>query len=208
MPNDLVLLVADKNIEHSIAGLLTRPAALGIRVVEGRTFVHPRRAPGCLREAQDFLRPFHGNYAHGLVVFDRCGCGREHLSAEALATDVEQRLSVNGWDQRAKVVVLDPELEVWAFADPPRVASCLGWRRNDGDLRRWLERRGLWNRHEAKPRDPREAFERVLYHVQRPRSSATYRRLAETVDFRGCTDPAFAKFRAVLAGWFAAGAAP
>ena len=95
MPNDLVLLVADKNIEHSIAGLLTRPAALGIRVVEGRTFVHPRRDPGCLREEQDFLRPFHGNYAHGLVVFDRCGCGREHLSAEALATDVEQRLGIS-----------------------------------------------------------------------------------------------------------------
>jgi len=208
MPNDLVLLVADKNIEQTIAGLLSRPTALGITALDSKTFIHPRRDPGCVREAPDFLRPFHRNYGHALVVFDRFGCGRELLSADALAGDVEQRLSANGWEQRAKAVVLDPELEVWAFADLQCVARWLNWRRNDGDLRRWLHRRGLWETHEPKPRDPREAFERLLGQVQRPRSSATYRRLAETIDFRQCIDPAFEKFKSALVDWFAAKAPP
>jgi hypothetical protein len=47
MPTDLVLLVADKNIEHGLRGLLSRPQALGIRSVTSKTYVHPQRDPGC-----------------------------------------------------------------------------------------------------------------------------------------------------------------
>ena len=53
---DLVVLVADSNMEAVIGGLIgPRPSALGITSVTYDCFVHPRRDPGCLTGAGDFL---------------------------------------------------------------------------------------------------------------------------------------------------------
>jgi len=40
-PKDLVVLVADKNIEFAVKGLLSRPRALGVRPITSDFFVHP-----------------------------------------------------------------------------------------------------------------------------------------------------------------------
>lgn len=202
MPKDIVVLAADKNIDSAVRGLLSRPAALGIRPIQADTFVHPRHDPGCAREAHHFLRPFLGEYQHALVTFDRVGSGRESLSREELSEEVRSRISDHGWGERAAVIVLDPEIEVWVFAASPQVERCLGWPASKMRLRRWLEARGLWNRAEAKPRDPKAALERVLWEIKRPRSSAIYKCLGERVSFRDCTDPSFLRFRSVLANWF------
>ena len=42
---DLVVLVADKDMEHALKGLLGRPRALGIREIEADIRVHPRHDP-------------------------------------------------------------------------------------------------------------------------------------------------------------------
>lgn len=63
---DLVVLVADKNIEAVIVGLLGRPQSLGIRAISFDVFVHPRRDPGCLTGADDFLRSFYGDLARSV----------------------------------------------------------------------------------------------------------------------------------------------
>ena len=77
MPTELVLLVADKNIEYGMRGLLGRPQAIGIRPIDSKIYVHPHRDPGCARRAHEFLRQFADDYDHALVVFDRQGCGWE-----------------------------------------------------------------------------------------------------------------------------------
>jgi hypothetical protein len=110
--SDLVVLVPDKSIEAAILGILSRPEALGIRSVESKVFVHPDRDPGCLLRAHEFLRSMTARFAYGLVLFDRDGCGREGQDREALEEEVTRKLAAAGWDDRAAVIVIDPELEV------------------------------------------------------------------------------------------------
>jgi hypothetical protein len=200
-PRDLIVLVADKNTDYGLRGLLSRPQALGIRRVDAQILVHPRRDPGCRREAHDFLRPFVHDYRHALVMFDREGSGRD-ASRPALEDEVAARVRGSGWDVRADVIVLDPELEVWVFTPSPHVEHCLKWPGNRGRVRPWLERHGHWQHDHPKPRDPRDALERVLREIRRPRSSTLYQCLGARVSLRQCVDGAFQKLLATLRAWF------
>jgi hypothetical protein len=68
---DLVCLVADKNIEATIEGLLARDGrALGIRAIQVEVIVHPRRDPGCFHGATELLRGYRERAAHAVVVLD------------------------------------------------------------------------------------------------------------------------------------------
>lgn len=198
---DLILLVADSNTEYTIKGLLSRTKALGIRPVAFDVFRHPERDPGCLLRGPDYLRAFQSQYLHALVLLDREGSGRAQSSREALEGDLETRLAKD-WNQRASAVVLDPELEVWLWSDSPHVDTVLGWHGRSPDLRSWLVEAGLLTEGSAKPMRPKEAVEKALRLVSKPRSSALYRRLAELVSLRRCRDPAFHRFRGTLQGWF------
>ena len=100
MPIDLVLLVADKNIEYGMRGLLGRPEALGIRPIQFKIYVHPQHDPGCVARAQEFLRPFSSDYNHALVVFDHQGCGREELTPPHIADALRGRLTGGTREQR------------------------------------------------------------------------------------------------------------
>lgn len=208
MPNDsedrdLVLLVADANIEHTVKGLLSRPEAIGIRAVKFEVIKHVERDPGCLKSA-DLLRLYRGRYRHALVLFDREGSGRENSSREALEQDLERRLSPD-WGERARVVVLDPELEAWLWSDSPHVDAVLGWAGLTPSLRSWLVERNLLAAGAVKPRRPKEAAERALRQVRKPRSSALYGELARKVSFQRCEDPSFRRMLEILRGWFPRG---
>lgn len=200
MPGDLVLLVADKNIDHGLKALLTRPQSLSIRNITLETYVHPRRDPGCARDAHSFLRPLVNEFAHALVVFDHEGSGFEDRTSGQLSAEVSARVATD-WGNRAEVIVLEPELENWVFADSPHVEDCLGWKR-EMPLRVWLKKQGLWIEGEAKPRHPKDAMEAALRITRRPRSSAIYDCLGRKVNTRHCKDLAFLKFKRVLGEWF------
>lgn len=199
---DLVILVADKNMQATANGILSRPKALGIRNIRWQSHVHPERDPGCFLRGHDFLRPMAKRYAHCLLMFDRHGCGQEGKSREELERNVETKLSQSGWQDRGAAIVLDPELEVWVWSDSPEVARCLGWESRQPCLREWLGGKGLWASDTTKPSDPKNATDLALLEVRKPRSSAIYARLAETVSFNRCADPAFSKFKETLRGWF------
>jgi len=72
-PKDLIVLVADKNMETTLAGLLERSRSLGVAPITCDLFVHPHRDPGCLNEGDDFLRALTGAYRYALVLFDHQG---------------------------------------------------------------------------------------------------------------------------------------
>jgi hypothetical protein len=154
MSTDLVLLVADKNIEHGVRGLLARPLALGIHPIRSKFYVHPQRDPACARKSHEFLRQFSGDYDRALVVFDHQGCGLENRPPTKLEADVRQLLSANGWEGRADAVVIAPELETWVFSASPQVETCLAWA-GPTRLRQWLEGQGLWLQQHPKPEDPK-----------------------------------------------------
>jgi hypothetical protein len=205
---DLVVLVADKNMEAALRGMLGRASALGIHNVEFDIFVHPRRDPGCAREAHLFLRPLAADYRHALVVLDHQGSGREHVTPTALAEEVTQQLALAGWGNRAIAVAIAPELEVWVWSPSPHVADCLGWGGRRPDLHTWLAATGYWREGEPKPRAPKEALEAALREIRQPRSSALYAELATRVSLRGHTEPAFVALAQALQTWFPAGSQP
>ncbi len=202
---DLVLLVPDKHIEYTLKGVLTRNQALGIRQIEFDCFAHPEHDPGCFRASESFLRPFINRYGYALVLFDREGCGKEQLSREAIEQDVETRLSQSGWHERAKTIVLDPEIEIWVWSDSPHVDKVLGWEGKQPDLRTWLQRQKFLSLDQPKPERPKEAMQAALRQSSKSQSSALFLQLAEKVSFNRCTDPAFLKLKNTLQHWFAAG---
>lgn len=201
---DLAVLVADKNTEATLRSLLSRPTALGIRPVAFDTFVHPRRDPGCANEAHLFLQPFAGTYRHALVVLDHEGSGKDGILPATLAEQMTRMLDEHGWLDRARAVVIAPELEVWVWNPSPHVAACIGWGERQPDLRSWLESTGRWPGDRAKPPRPKEALEAALREIRRPRSSAIYAELATKVSLRGHSEPAFVTLTGALQSWFAA----
>lgn len=203
-PKDLIVLVADKNQEYALHGLLNRAADLGIRVINYECKVHPHHDPGCLREAPDFLGAFLRRFRYAAVLLDHEGSGREQVRPEDLETGLEDLLRRNGWDDRACAVVIEPELETWVFHDLPVVEKILGWSRNDCSLRDWSEERGLWAPGRVKPSRPKETLEEALRFLWKPRSSAIYRDIAASADLRRCADRAFRKFVDSLRSWFSA----
>jgi hypothetical protein len=105
---DLVILVADSNMEQSLRGLLSRRESLRIRPIDSEIFVHPRRDPGCLHEAPEFLRSLFRQYSKALVIFDHEGSGGETTSAAQWEETLTARLHASGWDDRAEVLILEP----------------------------------------------------------------------------------------------------
>ena len=204
---DLICLVADGNMRQAVLGLLSRPRSLGCRPIQEKglqVFVHPEHDPGCFHRSVEFLRPWTGRAHHALVLFDHQGSGQEHASREALEAQLEKRLGRSGWGDRAAVVVIDPELEVWLWSRSPHVEEQLGWSGASPSLDTWLADSGFLPPEALKPAPPKEALEEALRLARRPRSSSIYRALAERVSTKRCSDHAFLKLKATLAGWFPA----
>lgn len=201
-PKDLIVLVADKDMDGTISGLLGRPRSLGIRDISLDIQVHPERDPGCRGQAHLFLKPFPTLYSHALVLFDREGCGQEGYSRSELEEQGEKRLADFGWGERAALVVFDPELEILVWSDSPHVARVLGWDEGSASLRKHLATKNFFQGGEPKPSRPKEAMEEALRASRLPRSSALYGKLAQKVSFNRCQDDAFLKFKATLQGWF------
>lgn len=199
-----VILVADKNMEQAVAGVCSRPDAIGVSAFGHRIVVHPNRDPGCLLEGVEFLSMFQSQFAHALIMFDRIGCGRESQSRDQLEQELERGLSISGWETRAAAVVIDPELEAWVWSDSPHVDRILGWEGRQPTLRQWLMSRRWLAADATKPLKPKEAMEDALHAVRIPRSAALYRQLAQTVSLARCSDASFLKFKTTLQTWFAA----
>jgi hypothetical protein len=204
-PHDLVVLAADKDTEHTLRALLGRSRAMEIRAVSHDIKVHPNRDPGCIH-ADEFLRSFSRQFHHALVVFDREGCGVESSTREEIEGEVERRLRISGWDDRAAVVVLDPEIECWVWSESPHVDTALGWEKRVPPLRTWLMNKGLLRDGERKPGRPKEAMRAALREARIPPSASLFEQLASRVNTTRCVDPAFAKLRRVLNAWFPAAA--
>ena len=199
---DLVILAADKDLEHALKGLLGRPEALGIRPIEADIFVEPEHDPACALRGVDFLANLSEQYGHGLLIFDHKGSGREATPPRDLQAGLNEALATSGWDERARTVVLSPELETWVWSDSPHVDVVTGWRNRSRKLRLWLIEQNYLQEGEIKPRRPKEAFAAALREAQKPRSASLYQQIAEKVSLRRCTDTAFLELRRLLSDWF------
>ena len=202
------MLVPDADIEQTIRGLFERVDARGIRSLDWSVMRHPERDPGCRAHAVQLLRPYLGSHHRALVVFDRDGCGSDKPREEIQKT-VEDELFRNGWRGRAKVIVIEPELEAWLWNGSSLVAEELGWGNDYPGMRRYLASANLWSANARKPPDPKKAVSeaRRVAPVRRRarRSPAQFRRLASqvaSVALANCQDPAFGELIETLQEWF------
>jgi hypothetical protein len=199
---DLVILAADKDLEFSLKGLLGRPEALGICPVNADIYVEPDHDPACALRGVEFLRNFQDQYRYALLMFDHEGSGKETAARKAIQAELNSALTVSGWGDRAEVIVLEPELEAWVWSDSLHVDDVAGWKDRDPKLRPWLVEQGWLNEGETKPSRPKEAFEAALRAARKPRSASLYKKLADNVGVRRCTDVSFGEFVAILRKWF------
>jgi len=200
---DLVVVVADKDMEQTMNGLLARPQSIHIRSVTCKIHPHPAHDAGCRTGGVAFLRAFCNQYEHALLMFDREGSGWENREASDIENGLEKQLAKNGWqDDRAAVIVLDPELEIWVWSDSPEVDRIMGWSGRIPALRDWLVDEGFLDTREGKPGRPKESFRAALKEKRKQPSAALFKQMAESVSFRRCTDRAFQKLTAKLREWF------
>ncbi len=199
---DLVVLVADKDMEQALKGLLVRPEALNIRAIRADIFVHPQHDPACAQHGVAFLSRFAEQYHYGLLMFDHEGSGREPIPIQELQAKLNHKFQDSPWTDRARVIILSPELETWVWADSPHVDDVIGWKGKTPTLRQWLIAQGWLQQGQAKPDRPKEAFEAALRETRTPRSSSLYQQIANSVSLRRCQDTSFLEFQNILRNWF------
>ena len=201
---DLFCLVADRNMEAAVSGLLGRPKSLGIREIQYYVRVHGFRDPGCFHKPHDVLKLFRSNARQAIVMLDQAWDGVPCDSSEETEESLRQRLRMAGMSAWACPIVIEPELEAWVFSGSPHVESILGWSNRSPRLRDALEARGLWKAGDAKPQDPKAAMEWALSEVRVNRTSKIYGTLAQRVSTSNCTDRSFRRLRRLLRQWFPA----
>jgi hypothetical protein len=199
---DLLLLVPGNDDREAVTGILERRESLGVRPIAFRTIVHPNRDPGCFKTAPAMLQAHVRTTRQAIVIFDHLGSGQESRTPEELETDLGRRLDASGWKDRAEVIVIRPELEVWIWSDSPRVDEALGWRGRRPGLRRWLKDEGLWPEDAPKPPRPQICYEKALEEANLPESSAIFAKLARTVGLDRCRDRVFLRLKEILRQWF------
>ncbi len=210
--NDLLFLVADKNMAEAVAGLLERDQVH--RVIGCRPFGFDSRRdikvaagqndPGLYVRANELLRPLAPDYRRAVVIVD------EEWEGSPGADVIEQQLRVHladaGWSSDAALaLVVRPEADVWLWSESPHSATALGWP-SWTELRPALEGAGWIAPGQTKPERPKEAAEWALRHCGRraPRSAALYRQVASKVSVKGCQDIALAQLLKALRAWFPA----
>ena len=201
MNRDLAVVAADKSMAEALRGMLSRPEAIGMRRIQPPTIVeHPNRDPGVWKTGHELLAVYAHDHTHGLILLDHAWDGNPHDSPADLAQEIETDCR-RVWEDRARCIVIAPELEAWVWSRSPHVAEVLKWDDNQ-TLRAWLHSQGLWEEGQIKPADPKDAYHAALREKRMPPSAALFRKLAETVSLSSCQDPAFARLLKTLRTWF------
>jgi hypothetical protein len=208
--NDLLFLVADRNMAEAVAGLLDRDQVHRVIGCEPFDFDSRRdikvaagqHDPGLYVRANELLRPLAEDYRHAVVIVDEEWEGSP--GAQAIEQRLWEHLEDAGWARdRGLALVVCPEADVWLWSDSPHSATALGWPSWTA-LRPALEREGWLSADQRKPSRPKEAAEWALKHCghKAPRSAALYRQVASSVSVSRCEDAALERLLEGIRVWF------
>lgn len=203
---DLIVLAADLDTKLVVSRLLSRRATdLGMRAITFEVERHTGRDPACRLRSAEFLREYAARFDHALVVFDHHGSGAAERPARDVERRVEQELGRNGWPDRARCVVIEPELEVWLRNESDAMSETLRWTGagvGGVTLREWAHDSGRWPPDRPKPSDPKEAIRKACELARTRYSASVVADLAGPTPLDGCTDRAFLRLRHTLRTWF------
>jgi hypothetical protein len=207
---DCIFLLADKNMEATFLGFLTRVGfdlSLGIGKFEfdsAEDLIVDENGndPGVYNRAHEFLRLYQRTHRHAIVVLDNAWEGSPGV--KAIEDNISKNMRKTGWDENNfAVIVINPELEVWIIQDSPVVEQAFRFKQKNVSMRKWLEQKGLWDADALKPNDPKKAVEYILKISRTPRSSAIYYQITSRISIKRCQDPAFQKLCSIMQQWFA-----
>jgi hypothetical protein len=153
---------------------------------------------GVHRRCHDILRPYLRTHRRALVILDQKFGGER--PADEIRIDIERRLNANGWQDRAAVAVINPELEALLWQDNPHVERAL--RHLGPSLRQLLAQDGRWPVDVAKPPAPKEVIQALIRTNRAGPPMVVYSQIARAVSTAGCVDPAFHCVRDALRAWF------
>jgi hypothetical protein len=196
---DLVVLVADKNMQFALQGALARPQAVGIRPVTYEFRSHMGRDGGVRTSGAAVLAREAGRFRHALMLLDFEGCGQED-DPLGLESELDRQLQAV-WGERAKAIVISPEVDVWLWGADNALREAVHWPQH-GPIRDWLQGRGFEFNADGKPLRPKEALDAMRPVHKQPRSSALYEKITGKISLQKCTDPAFIRLRSQLGIWF------
>jgi hypothetical protein len=197
---DLIVLVADKNMQFALQGGLNRPESLGTREISFDFRQHPGRDGGTRSNGAQVLALEKARFSHALLVLDHEGSGAGELGAAALESQLDEQLKLT-WNDKAKAIVIAPEVDIWMWGSDNKLAEVLKWPRKES-IRDWLCATGFGFMPNGKPQRPKEALEAVFRVCKRPRSSAAYQQIASGISMTRCEDPAFLRLKTTLQDWF------
>lgn len=197
---DLVVLVADKNMQAALRGVLARPEALEIRPISFDFRVHPGRDGGARTSGPSVLATEHRRFSHALLVLDLDGSGSNSVDPVELERELDAKLNVQ-WDASAKAVVIAPELDVWVWGADNALREVFHWPL-PGSIRDWLQANGFAFDAAGKPHRPKDALEAMVRIHRQARSSALYGKVAAKISLKRCQDAAFVRLRTQLQRWF------
>ena len=198
---DLVILVADKNAQFALQGALGRSQSLGIREITWEIRTHVGRDGGARVSGASVLALERPRFNHAILLFDFEGCGSDEGQT---AADIEHLLDgqlAMHWGQRAKAIVIEPEVDAWIWGNDNLLRELVRWPLAQS-IRDWLQDRGFELTDQDKPVRPKEALEAIVRIHRQPRSSALYEKVCSRISLRNCGDAAFLRLRATLQEWF------
>lgn len=199
---DLVVLVADKNMQYAVQGALGRAQALNVRPFTCEFRSHMGRDGGVRTSGSDVLARETQRFGHALMLLDFEGCGHDNDDPMDLEVKLDQRLSTQ-WGLRAKAIVISPEVDVWLWGNDALLREILRWPK-DQAIRDWLGDEGFAFNADDKPVRPKEALDALRCVLKKPRSSALYAKVTGRLSLQNCRDAAFIRLRNQLRLWFPA----
>lgn len=201
---DLVVLAADKPMETALSRALARHRSMGTRALSCTFRTHPQRDGGVRSAGHELLRLQRSTHRHALMVFDHEGSGADGNPVAELEAMLDAKLA-RDWDDRARCVVVAPEMDTWMWGSDNAMHQALEWRHPEG-VRQYAASQGFALDSIGKPDRPKEAMEAVLRRQRLPMSASVYGDIAGRISLSRCRDPAFERLRSILRGWFPASA--
>jgi len=198
---DLVVLVADKNMQFALKGALLRPQALGIRPITHAFRSHMGRDGGVRSTGASVLASEQSRFQHALMLLDFEGCGQEDVDPLVLEAQLDQALQAV-WGSRAKAIVIAPEVDAWVWGSDNVLREVFDWP-HASPIRDWLRGKGFAFDRTGKPLRPKEALDAMRPVHKLARSSALYEKITSRISLTHCTDAAFVRLKSQLQAWFA-----
>ena len=188
-------------MEFTVRAALERHRALGIRPVTFDVIHHPQKDGGVRNSGVQMLNLQMGRYEHGLILLDWEGCGSRHAEPVHEEESLNQELK-STWGDRARAIVIEPELDVWIWGSDQALVPVLEWRQ-EISIREYVQSRGFELEENQKPRRPKEAFESLLALQKLSTSASLYQEIASRISLAKCSDPSFIRLKEILWRWFA-----